>query len=174
MKRGRPPKFGRPAKLVALTLPDDVLAWLQSINPDPRWAIVTLFERQGSNRSVTQERTTPNIELVSVAPRRALIVVRQAMFHALPGVDIVPLGGGRAFLALDPGMGMADLELTVIDQLEQKGLSAGEQDSLRELRQQLKAWREDKDLAFTSQSIIIVEQRQGRRTLSSRGPRVHK
>jgi hypothetical protein len=42
---GRPPKYGRPARLVPLTLPEDVLKWLGTIHPDPAWAIVNLYER---------------------------------------------------------------------------------------------------------------------------------
>ena len=38
-RRGRPPKFGRPAQLVTLTLPEDVISWLSTIDPDLGWAI---------------------------------------------------------------------------------------------------------------------------------------
>ena len=43
--RGRPLKFGRPARLLALTLPDDVVKGLRRIHPDPGWAIVSLYEK---------------------------------------------------------------------------------------------------------------------------------
>jgi hypothetical protein len=165
VKRGRPPKFGRPARLVALTLPDDVLAWLQTINADPAWAIVSLFERERPARPTEPDRTPPTIELVSIGARRALIVVRQAALHGLRGVSMVPLSAGRAFLALEPGKGMADLELAVVDQLEEKGLSETEREALKDVRRQLRAWREDKEFTFTGRSIIIVEQA-GRRKVT--------
>ncbi len=44
-KRGRPLKFGRPTRLVTLSLPDDVVAWLRTIDKDPAWSVVKLFER---------------------------------------------------------------------------------------------------------------------------------
>ena len=44
-QRGRPLKFGRPARLLALTLPHDVVAALRRIHPDPAWAIVSLYEK---------------------------------------------------------------------------------------------------------------------------------
>ena len=42
--RGRPPKFGRPSQVVALTLPQDVLHALRTVHRDLGWAIVRLVE----------------------------------------------------------------------------------------------------------------------------------
>jgi hypothetical protein len=156
MKRGRPPKFGRPARLLAVTLPDDVVAWLQEINPDPAWAIVSLFEQQ-HRRSPARETAHPDVQLVEVGPRRALIVVPQSAFVALPGVSVVPLGAGRAFLALEPGKGIAELELAVVDRLEESGLEESEGRILTSLRRHLREWRQDKTLNFSARSIIVVE-----------------
>jgi hypothetical protein len=44
-------------------------------------------------------------------------VAREALAD-LPGVDAIPLADGRAFLALEPGRGIADLELAILDRLE--------------------------------------------------------
>jgi hypothetical protein len=157
MKRGRPPKFGRPGKLVALTLPEDVVDWLQAINPDPAWAIVSLFERQHDRRTRAHETARADVELVSIGPRRALIVVSQEPFGAIQGVSAIPMGAGRAFLALESGKGMADLELAVVDRLDERGLSDAERRGLASLRDHLRAWRHDKALACTTRSIIVVE-----------------
>jgi hypothetical protein len=157
MKRGRPPKFGRPGRLVALTLPEDVVAWLHSINPDPAWAIVSLFERQHDRPARTPDTQRADIELVSIGARRALIVVSQAAFGALHGVSAIPMGAGRAFLALESGKGMADLELAIVDRLEERGLSETERDGLASLRQHLRDWRHDSTLTCSTRSIIVVE-----------------
>jgi hypothetical protein len=157
MKRGRPPKFGRPGRLVALTLPEDVVDWLQIINPDPARAIVSLFERQHDRRTRARETARADVELVSIGPRRALIVVSQELFGALHGVSAIPMGAGRAFLALASGRGMADLELAVVDRLEERGLSEAERRGLTSLRDHLRAWRHDKALTCTTRSIIVVE-----------------
>lgn len=158
MKRGRPPKFGRSAELVALTLPHDVLDWLRSINADPAWAIVSLFERNTKRR---RSRRLPRreAELAQVGRRRALIVVDHKSFPALPGVAVVPLAGDRAFLALEPGKGVTDLELAVLDRLEESSVNASERKMLTELRHQLRAWRQDPSLRFYGRSIIVVERR---------------
>lgn len=170
MKRGRPLKFGRPGRLVALTLPEDVLDWLQTINPDPAWAIVSLFEGQHDRRTRTHERV--DVELVSIGPRRALIVVAQEAFSRLRGVAAIPMGAGRAFLALKSGQGMADLELAVIDRLEDHGLPDTERRGLISLRRHLRAWRQDKTLSCTTRSIIVVEH-MNRSTSPGARPRQH-
>lgn len=113
--RGRPPKFGRPAQLLALTLPEDVVRWLKGIHPDPAWAIVTLFERSAHRGHPRQPRTTPPVELAEMSARRALIVVDPRSIRSVPGVSVIPVAAGRAFLAFDPGRGLADLELAAVD-----------------------------------------------------------
>ena len=158
MKRGRPPKFGRPGRLVALTLPDDVVGWLHEINPDPAWAIVSLFERQ-HRRTPVHEGEHPDVELVGIGGRRALIVVPQEAVGALHGVAVVPLGAGRAFLALESGKGMADLELAVIDRLQYADpkLSATERRVLGSLREHLREWRHDQTMTCSTRSILVIE-----------------
>jgi hypothetical protein len=158
MKRGRPPKFGRPGRLVALTLPDDVVSWLHEINPDPAWSIVSLFERQ-HRRPPTQEAAQADVELVGIGGRRCLIVVPQDSVGALQGVATVPLGAGRAFLALESGKGMADLELAVIDRLHyaEPKLTATERRVLASLRDHLRAWRQDKTMTCSTRSIVVIE-----------------
>jgi hypothetical protein len=163
-KRGRPSKFGRPSQVVALTLPDDVVRGLRKIDPDVGWAIVTLFEKSPARVSAEAD-AQPDVELVTIADRRSLIVVNRAVINHLPGVNIVPLHNDRAFLAIDPGRGMTDLELTVIDSLDDPMLGARERKALLTLREQLRAWRHDRSLRFHVRSIIVVER------LSSRARR---
>jgi hypothetical protein len=157
MKRGRPPKFGRPGKFVAMTLPEDVVDWLQEINPDPAWAIVSLFERQHDRRHQAPRAPRADVELVSIGQRKSLIVVSHEAFGAIHGVSAIPMGAGRAFLALSAGKGIADLELAVIDRLEERGLSDVERRGLTTLRSHLREWRQDKTLSCTTRSIIVVE-----------------
>ena len=156
-RRGRPSKFGRPSQVVALTLPEDVVRGLRKIDPDVGWAIVTLFEKS-PGRSSADVDEQPDCELVTIAERRSLIVVNRAVINHLPGVNIVPLHGDRAFLALEAGRGMTDLELAVLDSLEDPSIDPRERKALRTLRAQLRAWRHDRAMRFHSRSIIVVEQ----------------
>ena len=156
-RRGRPSKFGRPSQVVALTLPDDVVRGLRKIDPDVGWAIVALFKKSPAGAASSEEAHQPDVELVTIADRRSLIVVNRAVFRHLRGVNIVPLHGDRAFLALDAGRGMTDLELAVIDSLEDPAIEPDERKALRQMRTQLRAWRRDRTLRFHSRSIIVVE-----------------
>ena len=151
-------KFGRPSRVVALTLPDEVVRGLRKIDADLGWAIVTLFEKAPAGGSAAPEAER-DAELVTIADRRSLIVVNRAVFKSLPGINIIPLHGNRAFLALDVGRGMTDLEIAVIDRLEGASVDGRERKALARLRAQLKAWRHDRALRFHSRAIIVVEQR---------------
>jgi hypothetical protein len=165
-KRGRPSKFGRASQVVALTLPDDVVRGLRKIDPDVGWAIVSLFEKSPVRGAAVSE-PQPEVELVTIADRRSLIVVNHEVFKHLKGVSIVPLHGGRAFLALEAGRGMTDLELAVIDSLEDPLLETRERKALQTLRGQLRAWRLDRTLRFHTRSIILVERLTARSRRSS-------
>ena len=153
-KRGRPLKFGRPTQLLTISLPADVVAWLRKLDPDPAWAIVSLFER-ATKKTRGELRTA---ELVQLPGKRALILVRPDVFSGLKGVSVVPLSDGRGFLALDSGRGMADLEVAVVDKLDVATLAADQRAALTEVRQLLRDWRQQ-GLQFVSRSILVVEQR---------------
>ncbi len=153
--RGRPLKFGRPGQSVTLTLPGDVIDWLGTLHDDLAWAIVGLFESRG-----TQPRkarlTTAVAELVQLPGRRALILVRPDLLRSVPGISVVPLSDGRAFIALESGGGVADLELAVLDRLDSTGVSVLERSQLLEFRQVIREWRKQ-GLKFQPRSILVVE-----------------
>jgi len=159
-KRGRPPKFGQPSQVVALTLPQNVVAGLRRIHEDIAWAIVRLYEQEPRRPAPQAEQ--PEAELVSVGDRQSLIVVNRRVLKQLPGVQIVPLHGTRAFLALEPGKGLADLEVAVLDRLEDRRLKGTERLAVEQLRDQLRRWRRDRSIAFHARTIIVVEQRSRR------------
>ena len=121
--RGRPPKFGRPSQVVALTRPEEVMAGLRKINAGLAWAVVRMFEGE---------------------TRRAASV---------------PVSATRAFLSLESGLGMSDLELAVSDRLDEETIDEREHRALTRLRAQLRRWRRDRALRFhTRARIIEVEQ----------------
>jgi len=154
--RGRPPKFGRRGQVVAVTLPDEVVDGLRQLDDDLGWAIVRVYE-QSSDRPRTRRTPPADAELVSVGGRRSLITVNQKCLTNLPGVNIIPLHDDRAFLALEPGRGMADLELAVIDRLASASLDAREKKALTRLRTELRRWRSDRSLRGYTRAIIVIE-----------------
>jgi hypothetical protein len=151
-KRGRPLKFGRKAQLVTITLPDDVVKWLSSLDSDLGWALVRLHERA---TKASKAREIEVASLVQLPGKRALILVRPEFFSNLKGVSVIPLADGRGVLALEGNRGVADLELAVLDRLETPGVRAAERDALVQLRLRLKQWRQD-GLKFESRSIIVA------------------
>jgi hypothetical protein len=157
-KRGRPSKFGRPSRVVALTLPDDVVRGLRKVHTDLGWAIVGMFEKTPSRHIVSNEI---DAELVTIGERKSLIVVNREMFKDMPGIQVVPLHDDKAFLALDLGRGMTDLEIAVLDRLD-RAVDRDERKALSKLRSQLKSWRNDRGLQFHTRAIIVVEQRRAR------------
>ncbi len=155
-KRGRPLKFGRPTQLITLTLPKDVVAWLTGVDDDLARALVKLHER---STKTANARRIDLAGLVQLPGDRALILVRPDYFDKLKGVSLIPLADGRAFLALEPTKGVADLELAVLDRLEAPAVAAVERDALAQLRALLQQWRLE-GVAFESRSIVIAR-RQG-------------
>src|SRR5258708_31901683 len=99
-RRGRPSKFGRPSRVVALTLPEDVIDQLRPVHNDLGWAIGKLLDQSPRAAGPRGDETQPDVELVTIAERRGLILVNPEAIRNLPGVNIMPLGGTRAYLAL--------------------------------------------------------------------------
>jgi hypothetical protein len=143
--------------VVALTLPEDAIRELHRVHHDIGWAIVTLLEAAGPLATRPGREEPPDVDLVDVGERRALIVINLEAFRILPGVNLLPFGGNRAFLALDAGRGMSDLELAVIDRLGDPVIEARERRALMTLRAQLMAWRHDQGVQFHTRSIIVIE-----------------
>jgi hypothetical protein len=159
--RGRPPKFGRPARLVALTLPEDTIEVLKGIDTDLAKAVVALVDRtQGRTTAVDGDWDVP-VSLAHVSDVRALIVIDPKIFREIPGCAVIPLYEGRAFLALDAGRTLADLELSVADLLDDGAIPPKERDALGALRQALREWRRDDSLSFHTRSIVLVERTPG-------------
>jgi len=158
-RRGRPPKFGRPARLVAVTLPEDVVAWLKRLNHDIATAIVRMHDDAVHREPRAPRPEPPSAELVDVGEGRALIVVVPALVRGLVGVAAIPFGPGRAFLALEPSWTMADLELSVMDAVERGVTDAGRRVALAEFREQLRAWRIDQSMTLEPRTIIVAGRR---------------
>jgi hypothetical protein len=169
-KRGRPTKFGRPSQVVALTLPEEVVRGLRRLDDDIAWAIVHMFEEDAAPAPAGNGRQ-PDAELVTIGDGRSLIIVNRTIVRRLPGVHIIPISDTRAFLALEPGRGMSDLELAVVDRLDDASLPPRERDGLKRLQSQLREWRQDRRLRFNTRAIIEVQHPPRRRR---RAPKSHR
>jgi hypothetical protein len=172
--RGRPLKFGRPAQVLALTLPHDVVSALRRIHPDPAWAIVSLIEKVTHTPSHAPPAARPAAELARLSPDSALIVVDPRALRSVPGMSVVPVASGRAFLAFEEGRGLADLELAVLERLQDTKLDPTMRKELKVLHRQVRDWRRERGFRFSKRSIILVERvrsRPGRRAPATHRPR---
>lgn len=159
---GRPPKFGRPARLVAVTLPHDVVDWLGSVDLDIGRAIVRLKDMLADKGPRDAAPLAPAAELVDVGEGRALIVVEPTLVRGLAGVAAIPFGEERAFLALEPSWTMADLELSVVDALDHRIADDKRRASLAEFRDRLRAWRTGRAVTLETRTIIVARRSQKR------------
>ena len=153
-RRGRPQKFGRPARPVTVTLPQDTIDLLTDVDPDVGLAIVRVVDQ------LKTRRKRPPVTLARYG-RHAIIIVKPVRaLKRLPGIELVPIGaGGRALIALSEPMTTAQFELRVQDALELKELTAEDREALRHLADILKDARRSGHTALTSRTIIVLEQR---------------
>jgi hypothetical protein len=158
-RRGRPSKFGRPARTVVLTLPDNVIAQLRALHHDLAWAVVSLVTRPTAGAPAPPP--APPARLVDVSGKQALIVVNPTLLRRVTGVSIIPLADGHGLIALDSGKGAADLELAILDRIEHVRRDTLEHRELQRLRNTLRRWRSGRRLRFRTRSIIVVERTAG-------------
>lgn len=138
-----------------MTLPEDVIEALRARDHDLARAIVQLAA--GDGRKPTPRLRTSPVGLAKVATRRFLITVDPNLVRRLPGCQFVPFGQGAAFLALEPGRGLADLILAVADRLTETGLRPSERHALRSLHAALKKWRQEPGVTYEIRSIVVLQ-----------------
>jgi hypothetical protein len=150
--RGRPPKFGRPAQAVTITLPDDVVRALRALDPDLSRAIVRLTETSGS--SLVHR---PLVELTRYGRSAVIVVAPRKAIARLSGVALIPLPDGRALISLDRQVGVAEFEVMVRDALDTDGLPPLDRAVLKGLGDILRAARRSRTLELRERSIIVLE-----------------
>lgn len=151
-KRGRPPKFGRPARTVAVTLPEDVIETLRAADPDVGRAIVRLVAT-AATRGDTEGLP---VHAQRTAGLQSVIFVDPNVLPPLPRCSLMRIGQDRAFIALEPGAGLADLEVVVIDELS-KPQAESQRRGLQVLRTALRKWRTDPRVTVHERAIVVLE-----------------
>ena len=154
-KRGRPLKFGRPAQALALRLPDDVVASLREADHDVARAIVALVQKAADSSLARGPR--PAVSVTKTGRGRGLIIVDPTIVPALPGCHLMHITAHQAFIALEPGAGLADLEVAVLDRLAEPGLAGRQRIALHTLRRAVKRWRKNRRVRVYTRSIIVLE-----------------
>ena len=157
--RGRPSKYGRPARAVTVTLPEDVLARLSAVHADVGSAIVSLVEKSAPVRA----EPIPSAEVTRYGNRAVIIVTPSPTLRRLRGVQLVPVGNGRALISLSSETSISSLELQVRDALERLGPENREREGLRSLADILRRSRGSRELASEARTIIVLAPKARRR-----------
>jgi hypothetical protein len=155
---GRPRKFGRPSRAVTVTLPEDVLKRLGILDPDLGRAIVTLVERKAA-----RVRAVEPAEIASYGNHAVIIVTPVNALKRIAGVQLVPIGNGRAMISLERAHSIPEFELGVGDALARGDVSELERETLGALADILKQTRRSRRVILEERTIIVLETKRQRR-----------
>jgi hypothetical protein len=158
LRRGRPPKYGRQSRSIALTLPEDVIDRLAAIDADLGRAIVRLVEAQPRQRRVAR-RTA---EVVPFGPHAVIIVTPVRALARLAGVDLIPVGDGRALIALATPHAIPKLELDIRDTLARSDVAKRERQTLEAIADILRDARLSKATAIEERTVIVLQSKRRR------------
>jgi hypothetical protein len=153
-RRGRPRKFNRPSRAVTLTLPEDVIHALESIDADLSRAVVRIAQ--------PHMKTRPHApaELATFGGHAVIVVTPTPTLGKRTGVLLVPLSDGRALIAFDT-MTPAHLELVIRDELEDQALPEADARVFKAIWQLLRDARRSTSVTLRQRNIIVIEYAHG-------------
>ena len=150
-RRGRPRKFLGRSSAVTLTLPEEVIAALKSINSDLSRAVVRLTQPEVAKRPHAPAE-------LAVFGRKAVIVVNPTpTLEDRTGVSLIPLPDGRALISFDRAQTIAQLELALRDAVDDHRLSDADQQIFETVANILGTARRSDGVALHQRSIIVLE-----------------
>jgi hypothetical protein len=158
-RRGRPQKFGRPAKAVTLTLPEDVIGALTGIDEDLGRAVVRVSQPLAAKASQRGPA-----ELSTYGDSAVIVVKPLGVLARMAGVTLVPMPDGRALISLDPSMTVHEFELMLRDVLESNPrIDPDARTLLVAIADILKTARQTKNVTIRQRSIIVLQDSRSRR-----------
>jgi hypothetical protein len=159
-KRGRPPKYGRRSRAVTVTLPEDVIARLGTVDADLGRAIVTIAE----NRALPRRPVAPPAAVVSYGRHAVIVVNPIKALKRLAGVQLVPIGDGRALIALSLPHSIPELELDIRDALRRGDVAGPDEQTLESVADILRDARLSRAVDVQQRTIIVLTSKRQRRT----------
>lgn len=159
--RGRPSKYGRPARAVTVTLPEDVLEQLSAVDDDLGRAIVKVVERRPARRAPAARPA----EIARYGTHGVIVVTAVKPLKRLRGVQLVPIGDGRCLISLQPGHSIAQLEIDIRDVLDRGGMTSRERETLEGIARILRETRISHIATPEERTIIVLESRRQRRPI---------
>lgn len=162
---GRPQKFGRPARAVTVTLPEDVIAALARLDQDLSRAIVRIALPLA--KDVTPHASA---ELAKHGDRAVIMIRPVASLERIQGVTLVPLPDGRALISLDDEMTIYEFELKLRDALDNRqAIDATDRSVMASIADILRSARQTRSIALHQRRIIVLQSTRRRR--NSAAPR---
>lgn len=150
-RRGRPRKFNRPARAVTLTLPEDTIATLQSIDRDISRAVVRAVE------PLANEPQRPSAELSTFGDRAVIIVSPSRAIKERTGADLMPLPDGRALVMFAADLTVSQFELRLRDALTDASLHPNDRETFEALIGILQGTRLRPGGAIHERSIMVLQ-----------------
>jgi hypothetical protein len=151
-RRGRPQKFGRPARAVTLTLPEDVIEALSTIDGDLSRAMVRLVQPLLANSGLR-----PSAELAKYGDNAVILIRPLTALQRMQGVKLVPLPDGRALISLTDSVSVYEFELRLRDAIEEEDLKPDEQSVLRSIGEILRGARLTRGVTVHQPNIIMLQ-----------------
>jgi len=151
---GRPRKFGRPSRAVTVTLPEDVLSRLAGLDADLGRAIVALVQRRRA--SVREVKPVKPAALASYGHHAVIIVTPVQALKRIAGVQLVPIGDGRALISLRPTYSIQDFELELGDALARGAGNTLERRTLGAVLEILRETRRSRRVILEERTIIVL------------------
>jgi hypothetical protein len=142
---------------VTVTLPDDVIARLGLVDTDLGRAIVTVTERRAPRL-----RAIRPAELASYGSHAVIVVTPVNALRRLAGVQLVPIGNGRALISLEQPHAIPQLELDIREAIERAKHLDGQ--TLGAIADILREARLSKEVDIKERTIIVLESKRQRRT----------
>jgi hypothetical protein len=169
-RRGRPRKFDVPSRALTLTLPEDVIAALQAIDPDISRAIVRATQTPAIPTPATQ---TPSAvaELATYGNRAVIVVPQNGALKARTGAEFVPLADGRALIVLEETVSAAEFELRLGDALADARLTGLDRALFEKIAEILRTSRRSEGAEIEARSLIVLRTKPPRASTSQRDSR---
>ena len=128
------------------------------MNPDLARAIVDLVDRTPKPR----HPVNTGVSMASYGNHAVILVPEVKALRRMRGVQLVPVGEGRALIALEQPHSVAQLELDLRDALDRAKFQPGEKPVLESVAEILRSARQSHALTMVERSIIVLEGRRRR------------
>ena len=134
------------------------MARLSAVDPDLGRAIVRLTERTVKPRA----HTVRPAEIAAYGTHAVILVNPAKTLKRLPGVQLVPVGNGRALISLEHSNSIAQFELNVRDEVQRGEMNDIERQTLETIAEILQKARRSPGVTIEERTIIVFESKRQR------------